>query len=460
MPAVRFQGNARNLILFPLSYVTVSFRLPIILACLLGATSTALAQESPEWTLEAALRQATEAHPDAQMARARAEAARAGLSAAESALWPHIQLQGRYMQTTNPMQGFGSILSQGTFDFEVDFNDPGQIDALSAGVQVAYPLYTGGRRAAQIGSASAHARSSEKDHSAALSSLSDTVVQSYFSIRRADAVMASIEAGITVLEESLRVSRAREKSGDLIKTERLNIEVELARLTRERLAIAHQQRLARSTFAFSLGLEPSTPIILAKDDPGIAQMVEPRETHALDRPEIQSAAARVEAAEHQVTTARSGHRPTINAFAQGDWEKGYRRDGSGNSWTAGLRIDMPVFDGFKTRAQTQQAQAQLRHAEAALRRVKLALALEIEEARLGHELAIAQLKVTRQQVGQATEAAELSRDRFAAGTLLSTELIGVESRLVEAQVQEALAANAERAALAHYRRAVGLPILP
>jgi outer membrane protein len=86
--------------------------------------------------------------------------------------------------------------------------------------------------------------------------------------------------------------------------------------------------------------------------------------------------------------------------------------------------------------------------------------LELESARLAHQLAVAQLEVTAKLVAQAEETAEISRARFEAGALLSAELIGVETRLTAAQVRRAIASATERIAVANLRHAAGLPLLP
>lgn len=427
--------------------------------CVVFLTKSGLAAEGG-WTLAEAIAHARAHHPEVASAEARGDLATATVEARRADRWPRLALEGGYMQTTNPMRGFGAILSQGTFDSTIDFNHPGQIDALTASLQAAYPLYTGGQRSAHLAAAEKQAEAANRDRASVTARQDEAVVDAYFSIRQADAVMRSIEAGIKVLEENLRISRAREASGDLIKTERLNIEVELARLERERLATAHARQLARFRFANVLGLENAAGIELADNDPSVAAMPVPASSSPTRRAEVEAARARLDAAREMLRAARAGRRPSVNAFASVDWNKGFRREGDGDSWTAGVAVRLPIFDGFATRSHVRQAQAQVRIAEEALRGLELNLDLALEQARLNHELAIAQLEVTRQQVLQATEAAELSRERFAQGTLLSTELIGVESRLVEAQVQEALARQSERAALAHYRRAAGLPILP
>lgn len=428
----------------------------LVLALML---SSPILGSAASWTLEGALVRAMESHPDARIARAHVLEAQAATSGARVGRQPQLGLRASYIQTNNPMQGFGMILSQGTFDNSIDFNDPGQLDAFSASLEGRYRIYSGGGIEAGIDSSEAAERASELNEQSALQMIQNGVVRSYFAIRQADEVVRSIEAGIRVLEENLRVSEIREEAGQLIRTERLNLEVELAALKRELLAQQHQSRLARSQLAFLLGESSGSEIQLADQDTSVGRIELPNVVGIQNRPELRAARAQLEAAEHATRAAKSGKLPTVDAFANVQSDKGWRRDGDGSSWTAGLVMSLPIFDGNSTRAKTSLAEARKRIATEQLRRLELSLELELEQARLGHELALAQKKVAEQQVMQANEAAALSRERFAAGTLLSTELIGVESRLVDANVQLALATANEKTALAQLRRACGLNIL-
>ena len=423
-----------------------------------GAES-GLAPEGP-WTLEAALERARAVHPDAEMARARLAQAEARLARAKAGRLPRVDLRASYVQTTDPMQGFGIILSQGTFDNTIDFNDPGQLDSLSGAVEGRYRLYAGGSRKARIGAAEAARTAREDSVAAAEAALADAVVKAYFGIRQADEVVESLRSGLRVLEENLRVSKVKEEAGELIRTERLNLEVRVAAMRRELLSGEHRARLARHQLAFLLDLPPRAALELADGDPGIGAIVPPGRLGIENRAELRAARAAVEAAEDQVRAAQGGRLPTIDAFANYKADKGFRRDGDGTSWTAGVSVSLPIFDGHATRSQIAEARAGLREAEERLRRLRRGLEVDLAEARLAHELAVEQREVARRQREQAREAAELSRERFAAGTLLSTELIGVESRLVEARTQLAIATARERTALAHLRRVTGLSILP
>jgi outer membrane protein TolC len=185
----------------------------------------------------------------------------------------------------------------------------------------------------------------------------------------------------------------------------------------------------------------------------------PTRVNLLGRPELAALQSAVAAAQHEADAAAAQRMPAVDTFARYQIDKGWRRSGDGSSWTAGIAVSVPLFDGQAIRNDIAAAKAHEREASEQLRRARMALHLAYQEAKLAYELTRKQHEVALKMVDHATEAAELSRQRYAAGTLLSTELIGVESRLINARVQLAVATAQQQISLAKLRRAAGLPIL-
>ena len=70
------------------------------------------------------------------------------------------------------------------------------------------------------------------------------------------------------------------------------------------------------------------------------------------------------------------------------------------------------------------------------------------------------LAVTASVVEQAEESASLTQARFQKEALLTADLIGAESRLIEARLRRMVAASDERMAVVDLRRALGFDPLP
>ena len=93
------------------------------------------------------------------------------------------------------------------------------------------------------------------------------------------------------------------------------------------------------------------------------------------------------------------------------------------------------------------------------RKLRLALDLEVEQARLELKAANERLSVTDQAVAQATESASLTRARFEQEMALPKDTIDAETALVAARVRRAEAEADRQIATAAVRKALALPQL-
>jgi len=419
------------------------------------------AVHAESWTLDRAVATALERHPDARLARARVDGAQALVDQARSAWRPQVTLSGRYTETNSPMMAFGSILNQRAFNFGLDFNRPGNVDNLNATGTVAYNLYAGGRATAGRNAARAGTEAADLDLRAARHRLVAEVVRAALDLRKAREAVSAVEGGVRAYVAAVAVARARFDAGQLLKADLLSLEVQLAQ-TRETLSSArHGAALASRAFHFVVGLEPTeTTVELPDADPALARLSLPDTRNFSQRPEILGLRARIRAAEAMVDVARGSRRPSVNAFAGYQYDQGWKTDRHGDSWLAGVSVDLNVFDGGRTTGKIRQSGAELTQAKEMLRKATLGIGLEVEQARLAHADATERLSVSARAVEQAAESAALTRARFEKEAVLAADLIGAESRHLETRLRRTVAEADERLALVELRRALGLTPLP
>ncbi|HUL54310.1 MAG TPA: TolC family protein [Opitutaceae bacterium] len=453
---------ARNLEAVVTDYVRNFIRLAPAGAAVVAAWGMCptLGPAAEPWTLDRALATALQNSPDARIARQRVAGAEAMIDQARSAWYPQLSVQGRYLETNSPMMAFGSILNQRAFNFGLDFNHPGRIDDLNATGTVGYNLYSGGRASAGLAAARGGARAAGQDLRAAQQQLGAEVVKAWFSVHKAREAVGAVEAGVKAFAAAVSVAQARFDAGQMLKADLLSLEVQLAE-TQENLAAArHGAALAERAFLFALGLDGTGgDVQLAEDDPAPARLAVPDTGDYSQRPELLGLQERVRAAEAMVRAARGGRRPTVNAFASYQYDRGWQLNGAADSWLAGVSVDLNVFDGGQTSGRIRQANAELEQVKEMLRKAVLGIGLEVEQARLAHAEAVERLAVTARAVAQAEESAALSRARFEKGALLAADLIGVEGRLIAARMRRAVAVADERIAVAELRRTLGVPPL-
>jgi outer membrane protein len=427
---------------------------PYLIGALVSSWSLVVLAADP-WTLERALQQALKSNPDARLAQQRIIAAQAGLDQANSAFWPRLQFQSSYTGTDNPMLAFGSILNQRAFSSSLDFNDVPSVDDLNARGLLTVPLYAGGRNKATRKAATANTEAARQDNAAVQNALGFEVSRAFCTVLKTRQFIRAAEAAVKAYETNLATAKKRLEGGSILKTDVLDLEVRLAQAREDLVRARNANALAIRSLRNLLGIEEgefevgdAMPDVRAPDSGDFS-----------GRPELAAAHQREQAAQQQARAAKSGYRPRLSAFGSLDYDYGWKYDNGGGSYTAGALLQWDLWDGKLTRAKVHEANANLESAREEQRKLRLALSLEVEQARLDLSAANQRLSVTEQAVAQAEESASLTRARFEQDLALSKDVVDAETALVTARVRRAEAEADRQIAIAALRKALALPQL-
>lgn len=409
------------------------------------------------WTLERALDYAQGHNPDARIAQQRIVAAQAGLEEANSTFWPKLQVQSSYLRTDNPMLVFGSILNQRAYNYNAppNFNNLPNVDDLNARGIVTLPLYAGGQNAANRQAATANMEAAKLDGAAIRNALGFEVSRAFYTILKTRKFIQATESAVKAFENNLDVAQKRLADGTLLKSDVLDIAVRLAQSREDLVGARNAHLVALRSLRNLLGVEDDA-FTVADTAPALSL---PCVGDFSQRPELAAAGERAIAAQARVRGAKSGYQPRVSAFGSLDHDYGWVTGGDGNSYTAGLMVQWDLWDGFLTRAKTREAKANLASAREEQDKVRLAIDLEVEQARLDLNAAGENLAVSGKAMEQAEESARLTRNRFDQGLALPTQLIDSETALVAARVRRAEAEADEHIAIAALRKALALPQL-
>jgi len=406
--------------------------------------------------LPQAIEMALANNPDVRIAAGQVAASEALLEQSKAAFRPQIGLQSSYTRTNMPMQSFGAILNQSAFHPEIDFNDPGEVDNLNVTGSVRYRLYNGGQSKAGVEASKEVRDATGYQAEAVRRQIVFAVERAWHQIMQARELAASQASAVSAMEGNLRVAQLQYDAGKFLKTEVLNLEVQLARAMENKLQADSQAELACEALLNLLGVSGGEKGQWTGRLPDPASLPD-TEPAPGERPEVLAAKAAVAAAEHNLSRVKGGHLPTVDAFASLQYDQGFEMDAGGDSWMAGVVLNLPIYDAGVTRNRVKEAEAHLRVANERLRKAELGIGLEIRSARIAWSNARETLVVTDKMVEQAEESANLSRQRFETGVILSSELIDVENRLTEARMRRALAITQLQIAWADLKRALGTP---
>ena len=151
-----------------------------------------------------------------------------------------------------------------------------------------------------------------------------------------------------------------------------------------------------------------------------------------ERKDLQADAAQVRAAEQALRASRAEHLPSASVSGYYAIQGVNPNSGNGIFSVAG-NVNIPIFDGGRTRSDIEQAQAALDERRAEYQDQEQAVELDLRTAYLNLDVATAQVKVAESNRNLALDTLKQSQDRFAEGVTDSVEVVQSTETLAAAE---------------------------
>jgi outer membrane protein TolC len=305
------------------------------------------------------------------------------------------------------------------------------------------------RQAARLGT-----EARQNSIEAARNDLVFEVTRSFYTIGKARQFVRTAKAAVASMESNLNVASNRFTQGAVLKSDFLDAQVRLAEARENLVSAGNALAISEIVFRNVLGVGEKENVTATEDAFETTTQTVDGALDVSRRPELLAAQKAVEAMERQVRAAFGGHLPRINTFASYDLDSG-DANRFADSWVAGVSVELDVFDGFLTRGKVAEARANLAAAREELRKTELVLQLEAKQAQLNLNDAQARLATTGQAVAQAGESLQITKERYASGLALLTQLLDAETALTAASQRRAAAQADCQIARAALDRALG-----
>jgi outer membrane protein TolC len=416
--------------------------------------SVALAAGAHAETLEDAWRLALERDHALAAARADLDQARYGERAAVAERRPSIAATAGFTQfaTAPSLQ----IVTPGFALTAPVFPNDGYA---SGTVQVALPLYTGGRISAGIDAAHQAAVGAEETERAARGSLRYAVALAYIEVLRAQRRLATAQSSVTSLaahaaDVASMVERDLVPGSDL-----LSARVALANSEQGRVGAANGVALAYAVYNRYVG-EPldRTPALsdeLPADAVLVASPVEQLVARAVSaRGELAAVSARAEGLASQAEAERAARRPQVALVGGYNYIENAVLDRN-QFGSVGVGVTWRLYDGGQARSRSfamHSAEVALTERAADLR---AAIELEVRSAWLAVRSARARREASARAVEEADENVRLTRELYGAGLGTNTNVLDAVALQVAATGNRDAALLDEAAARLDLERAVG-----
>lgn len=438
--------------------------LSALVALLAFAARLAEAQEpAPQrLSLGEAVRLAARQSAPAEGARLRAGEARARVTQSRSALLPTL--------SAGASQGARTF---NTASFGISFpSAPGQKPLFDPNGQLEGPVNSTDVRArASVNlldlSALSRVRASQSAAHAADAEATDVAeqaatgaAQAYLRALRSDAQLQARLADSTLAVDLLRIARDQLAAGVGVALDVTRAESQLAAVHAQLIGARNDHDRSRLDLLRALNLPLETPIELT-DSLGapVVSAVAVDEGAAVGsalqkRPDVRAVEQQLVAARRQVQATRAERLPSVGAFGDDGWQ-GKDPGVLLPTYTWGIQLSLPIFDGLRREGRIEEQQLQARELEVREHDLRKQVAVDVRGALLDLSSAREQVDAARERLRLAEQEVTQARERFRAGVSGNADVITASLTLNSARTQLVDALTAYQGAQVALARAEG-----
>ncbi len=156
----------------------------------------------------------------------------------------------------------------------------------------------------------------------------------------------------------------------------------------------------------------------------------------LERPEMKLKSYGIDIDKWEIQMAKSGYRPQVDILAG----YSYRSNNLGNmfnerqrNWNAGISVNIPIFEGFSTKAKVDAAKARFAQAKISKDNLVDQIAVDVRKACLGLKESEAIIRSQKDNIGQAREALRIAEVSYANGVAINLDVLDAQVSLVQIQ---------------------------
>jgi outer membrane protein TolC len=415
-------------------------------------------------TLQQAILIAYARSPVLASARADVAIATAPVTLAQSALFPAVTGTASTSRDHRQASAGGSVTTTdpvtGATTTTTTFTPNTTSNSLSIGLQQL--IFDGGRVAAQIRSARATQSSSVATYQRQLQTVAFNVGTAYYNTLAAErqTQVALTTVQLDLVQEALVSAQIR--AGTEARTDLSTAQLPTAQARVVVVKAQANQYIQLATFANALGIDANTNVQPKDDIPalsatsGTISVAPSFPTPTYDvamtrasafRPDLTAQHFAVVASQESLRAARLGNFPNINGAANYGTSS---TDASGgtfrNSGSIGLTLTIPFYDRGVTRAQTEQAQAQLDKANAQYTITLQGIQLNVRQALVNLIAAYASLDQTNAELAKAQDVLRATQAQYRAGVTTLPLLLNAQVGITQALTDEVTAVYTVRQA--------------
>lgn len=445
---------------------------------LLLVTFSASAEKVKVLNLENSLQIAKKNNLTVQSAEQNLKSAEAQISTARAAMLPRLAANGNYTYFKDIQKSV--IQAEGGFGFPIPGEDMNEMSTpgpdneadlielefgahhnVQGAVNLTQPVFAWGRYYYGYQAAKLKYEAAQKELNAAYNKLRLDVYEAFYRVLIAQEFVKVAEQSVALVQKQLGIAQTSFDAGATTNFDVLRAKVQLAIMESQLIRAKNGVKTAQNAYKTLLNISLSEQISVEGSfeiSEAEMQLDELIKLALEKRPEITQSQLNEQTGKKQLSIAKTRNLPDLAFFSNYQISHSERLTQMNRIWSLGLQINIPIFDGFASRAVVKQSESVLKQLQLGTKQVMSAVEFEVRNAYLGLLEAKTLIDVQRETVAQAQESVRIATLRFENGMITTVELTDTQLALMQAKVNRLQAQHDYVVGLAKLEKAIGQKI--
>jgi outer membrane protein len=403
----------------------------LILPAAVGAED--LIRKGETLDLQRCIAIAMEKHPSIQAAAGTVTAGESRVGQARSGFYPQLNGSAGYSRT-DPTST--SAISAGQ-----------AYDSYSSSISLSQNLYDFGKTSTQVKIQELNRDSSRSDLDSVVIQVAFAVKQAYYGLLQSRRNRDVSREVVGQFQQHLERAKAFFEVGTKPKFDVTKADVDLSNAKLNLLKAENAVRLGQVTLNNTMGMPEAPDYEVVDQLPFQSVKIDVEEVtrKAYERrPDLKAIDVKKRSLEQSIELARKGYYPSVTGSASYGW--GASSFPLDQGWSFGAQVNVPLFSGFLTKYQVEEARANLDVLAANEALLRQTIYQDVKQAWLNLQEAADRIVTAELTVRQAMENLDLANGRYASG-------VGSPIEVTDALVSVSNAKLAHISALSDYRLA-------
>lgn len=401
----------------------------LVIMCFAAVNTYPQRDEDKPLTLKRAVSLTIKNFPLVKQAEQNVEVANAKIKEQDSFDYPVISAEASYTRI-GPVPSIG-LPGAGTFELATANNYDAHINAF-------YNLYDFGKKDARLDFVQSYKMAAADNIDLVKSNLAFETVKTYYSILYLEEGIAVNDTDVSTLNEHINITGKKIESGTATDYDLLSTRVRLADYRSNRTSLLNQLNNQKIILRRLTGLPAEQEINVVGNFDLLTTGVNSDSLIDIafkQRPEIKIAIDKENTARLKKSMVARGDMPDVDLNLSYGVKNGFEPnlDAIRGNWAARVGVSVPIFNGFRTRNQEEEAKANIGVTELNTLNIKQKITAEVQSAIENIKANLQQIKTAEMKIDLAEQALKKSRAQYASGVGTNLDLLDAETRLADAR---------------------------